>query len=61
MGSVNIGTSANDGGNQYRIGRRWDGADYMVGHIGEVVIFKTAFTAEQVAADYAARRGVYGI
>ena len=61
VGSVNIGTADTDGGNQYRIGRRWDGADYMVGQIGEVVVFKTAFTAEQVSNDYTARRGVYGI
>jgi hypothetical protein len=60
-GSVNIGTAAVDGGNQYRIGRRWDLEEYMVGQIGEVVVFKTAFTADQVATDYNARRGIYGV
>jgi len=61
VGSVNIGTSDTDSGNQWRIGRRWDSADYMVGEIGEVVIFKAAFTAEQVLADYNARKSVYGL
>jgi hypothetical protein len=61
VGSVNIGTAAADGGNQYRIGRRWDFAEYMVGQIGEVVVFKTAFTANQVLEDYNARKAIYGV
>lgn len=48
--------------NQYRIGRRWDGADYMVGEIGEVVIFSgTAFTSGQVSADYTFRQRNYWV
>lgn len=48
--------------NQYRIGRRWDLADYMVGEIGEVIIFSgTAFSSTQVANDFTYRRGLYGV
>jgi hypothetical protein len=61
VGSVSIGTADTDGGNQWRIGRRWDYPDYMVGEIGEVVIFKTAFTAAQVLNDFTIRRSVYGV
>ena len=46
--------------NQYRIGRRWDSPDYMVGEIGEVVIFSgTAFTSTQVYNDYIFRQRIY--
>jgi len=41
-----------DSGLPYRIGRRWDYADYMVGEIGEVRIYNKALTQAQVTADY---------
>ena len=62
QGSTTPGQTSSSAGSQYRIGRRWDSADYMVGQIGEVVVFNTtAFTATQVANDYTFRRSTYGV
>jgi len=62
IGSTTPGQTSSTAGSQYRIGRRWDSADYMVGQIGEVVVFNTtAFTATQVANDYLYRKSTYGI
>lgn len=61
QGSTSPGQTASSAGSQYRIGRRWDNPDYMVGEIGEVVVFKTAFTAEQVLTDFNLRRSLYGV
>ena len=46
------GGTSTDGGNAYRIGRRWDSADYVNGVIGELRIYNVALTASQVAQDY---------
>jgi photosystem II stability/assembly factor-like uncharacterized protein len=53
VGSVNCsgGTSV-DNGLAYRIGRRWDGTDYMTGEIGEVRIYNYPLTAAEVLNDY---------
>lgn len=46
------GGTSTDGGNVYRIGRRWDSADYVNGVIGELRIYNVALTAAQVLQDY---------
>jgi hypothetical protein len=52
QGTTTPGGTASTAGSQYRIGRRWDSADYMRGEIGEVRIYPIALTAAQVLADY---------
>lgn len=52
QGTTTPGGTASSAGTQYRIGRRWDSADYMRGEIGEVRIYPIALTAAQVATDY---------
>jgi hypothetical protein len=52
QGSTTPGGTASSAGSQYRIGRRWDNADYMVGEVGEVRIYPVALTAGQVFTDY---------
>ena len=44
----------------YRIGRRWDVDDYMVGEIGEVRIYNIALTSAQVTADYNTSAPTFG-
>ena len=61
QGATTPGQTSSSAGSQYRIGRRWDNPDYMVGEIGEVAVFKAAFTADQILADYNARKSVYGL
>ena len=46
------GGTATDGGQPYRIGRRWDSADYVNGVIGELRIYNVVLTAAQVLQDY---------
>jgi hypothetical protein len=51
VGSVSV-SGAVDAGTVYRIGARWDTNGTIVGYIGEIRIYKEAFTADQVLADY---------
>lgn len=46
------GGTATDGGQPYRIGRRWDYADYVNGVIGELRIYNVVLTPAQVLQDY---------
>ena len=46
------GGTSTDGGNAYRIGRRWDSADYVNGVIGELRIYNVVLTPAQVLQDY---------
>jgi len=53
IGSVSTGgATALSGGQPYRIGRRWDNAEYMTGFIGEVRIYSTALSASDILAAY---------
>jgi hypothetical protein len=45
--------------NAYRIGRRWDDAEYVTGEIGEVLIYSAPLSAAQVEAHYAATSPTY--
>jgi hypothetical protein len=61
LGSTTPGGTSSDGGVAYRIGRRWDGTEYMIGEIGEVTIYKTALSSNIIAGAYNATRGIYGV
>jgi hypothetical protein len=52
-------TSSSTSLNAYRIGRRWDDADYVTGEIGEVLIHSVALSPAAVAAHYAATSPTY--
>jgi hypothetical protein len=52
VGTTQPGGTAVDSGQNYSIGLRWDGIDYMVGEIGEVRIYNYALSQSQVTADY---------
>lgn len=53
------GGTATDGGQPYRIGRRWDIADYVNGVIGELRIYNVVLTPAQVLQDYTNTVGLY--
>jgi hypothetical protein len=59
LGTTQPGISAVDGGSAYRIGRRWDNPDYLVGEIGEVRIYNYPLTQTQVTADYNASSNTF--
>jgi hypothetical protein len=48
-----------DGGTAYRIGRRWDLEDYMVGEIGELRIYSRGLSQSEVITDYQSSSGTY--
>jgi hypothetical protein len=45
--------------NPYRIGRRWDNANYVRGEIGEVLIYSAPLSPAQIAAHYASTSPTY--
>jgi hypothetical protein len=45
--------------NAYRIGRRWDGAEFMQGEIGEVAMFNTVLSDSQVEDLYNKTKSTY--
>ena len=47
-----IAQTAVNGGTIWRIGRRWDTANYITGEVAEVSLYDTPMTTEQVAAIY---------
>jgi hypothetical protein len=61
QGTTTPGGTASSSGANYRIGRRWDIADYMVGEVGEVRIYPVAINATQVSTDYNFTRVFYGV
>jgi hypothetical protein len=61
QGTTTPGGTAASAGSSYRIGRRWDDVDYMVGEIGEVRIYNQSIAADKVAIDYNYTRGTYGV
>jgi hypothetical protein len=61
QGTTTPGGTASSSGANYRIGRRWDNPDYMVGEVGEVRIYPVAINATQVATDYNFTRSFYGV
>jgi hypothetical protein len=64
-GTTNAATTlpftAIDSGNAYRIGRRWDGATYILGEIGQVLIYNRALTATEVLQNYNATASTYSV
>ncbi len=61
VGTTTPGGTASSSGANYRIGRRWDNPDYMVGEVGEVRIYPIAINATQVTTDYNYTRVFYGV
>ena len=59
LGVTEPGGTAIDSGEAYRIGRRWDSADYMVGEIGEIRIYDYPITQAKVTADYNASAATF--
>ena len=53
------GGTATDGGQAYRIGRRWDYDQYVNGVIGELRIYSIPLNATQVLQDYTNTVGLY--
>ena len=53
IGTVSTGgVAAASGGNQVRLGRRWDASDYVTGFLGEVRIYSSVLSPAEVLADY---------
>jgi hypothetical protein len=61
QGSTTPGGTAASSGAQYRIGRRWDNADFMVGQVGEVRIYNASITGAQVLIDFNFTKATYGV
>jgi len=59
LGTYTPGSQSFDNNTSYRIGRRWDNADYMIGEIGEVRIYGYALTQAQVTRDYNQSLGTF--
>jgi hypothetical protein len=59
IGTTQPEGAASDSGLGFRIGRRWDGTDYMVGEIGEVRIYNYAQTQAEVTAAYNASAATF--
>ena len=55
--SGQIASSTNN--NSYRIGRRWDLAEYVTGEIGEVRIYDYALSSGQISALYTSYRSIF--
>jgi hypothetical protein len=55
------GIASSDAGLAYRIGRVWSGDSYIVGEIGQILIYNRALTAAEVAQNYAATSNVYTV
>ena len=51
--------SSAGGGNKYRIGRRWDNESYMIGEVGELLIYGRALTDSEVLNNYTVSLGNY--
>jgi Concanavalin A-like lectin/glucanases superfamily len=62
IGSVTLSSTAYDGGNAYRIGRRWDSSgyfEYLTGVVGEIRIYSQPLTAAQVLTEYTSSSANY--
>jgi hypothetical protein len=59
IGSAIPGGSSLDAGSAWRIGRRWDSGNYMVGEIGEVRIYSKALVHSEITAIYNSTYATY--
>lgn len=59
LNRVTPGASAVDSGLAYRIGRQWDAANYVIGEIGEVVIYRQGLNDAQCGAVYTTSSSSY--
>jgi hypothetical protein len=60
-GSTSYTGTPNSGGAGFRVGRRWDAADYFAGNIGVIKIYNRALSATEISQNFNAIRGRYGI
>jgi hypothetical protein len=60
VGTSNL-TGIATSSNPYRIGRRWDNADYVVGELGQVCIYSRPLSAAEVGSNFQAKRALYGV
>lgn len=61
VGTSTPGVASLDAGNAYRIGRRWDSASYIVGEVGQVLIYNRAITGAEVIQNFSATRYTYSV
>ena len=47
--------------NSYRIGRRWDNAEYVTGEIGEVRIYQYPLSSDEISSNYSVGRPVFPV
>jgi Concanavalin A-like lectin/glucanases superfamily len=61
INSTNYSGSPASGGHGIRLMRRWDNADYWGGYLSMIKIYNIAFNTDQIAQNFNAHRGRYGI
>jgi len=61
VGSTSYSGTPNSGGSGFRIGRRWDITDYFVGNIDVAKVYNRALSTQEVAQNFQALRGRYGV
>ena len=57
--ALTTGGTATDSGQVYRIGRIWTGTSFIVGEIGQILIYNRPLSAADVAQNYAATSNIY--
>jgi len=60
-GTTTPGVTSISSGQPYRIGRRWDLANYIVGEIGQVLIYNRALTTAEALQNYTATSNTYTV
>ena len=58
-GTTTAGGTAFDSTGAYRIGQRWDSAQYLYGVIGAVKMYNRAITQAEVTQDYTSTQAIY--
>jgi hypothetical protein len=59
QGTVARAFTSQSGGQQYRMGRRWDNNDYINSELGEILIYNRALTGSEVSQNYYNTSGGY--
>jgi hypothetical protein len=55
------GVASSNNGNAYRIGRRWDTASYIVGEIGQMLVYNRGLTPAEVLQNYNATSTTFAV
>lgn len=61
IGSNVVSGPASDQGSAYRIGYRWDLANYVVGQLGQIFIYNRAITPTEALQNYAATSNTFSV